>query len=165
MYNIFLTHPQDEITKPTLGFKFTWSEVFEKKIKIDKIQAGNNEITTTKLRFCLGPQYSSMPLLRTQMQDKLSGFPPFPSEIYSSSVVDGRQANHSSSSLHRPSFNSLLTPCHSSYLLFGALALTVANNTAHIPSIPLLFFKYLTNLDIGALTLYTPFVVLSSKSS
>jgi hypothetical protein len=84
MYNIFLTHPQDEITKPTLDFKFTCSEVFEKKKKIDKIQAGNNEITTTKLGFRLGPQYSSMPLLWTQMQDKLSGFPPFPSEIYSS---------------------------------------------------------------------------------
>lgn len=72
MYNIFLTHPQEEITKPTLGFKFTCSEVFEKR-KIDKIQAGNNEITTTKLQVCLRPQYS-MPSLWTQMQDKLSGF-------------------------------------------------------------------------------------------
>ncbi len=45
----------------------------EKKKKKDKIQVGNNEITTTKLRFCLGPQYS-MPSLWTQMQDKLSGF-------------------------------------------------------------------------------------------
>jgi hypothetical protein len=35
------------------------------KKKLDKIQAGNNEITTTKLRFCLGPQYS-MPSLWTQ---------------------------------------------------------------------------------------------------
>jgi hypothetical protein len=151
-----LTHPQNEITKPTLGFKFICSEVFEKKLKIDKIQAGNNEITTTKLGYCLGPQYS-MPSLSTQMQDKLSGFLHFHVKyiFFCNRWRTSQPFNKQASKLitaQRPSFNSLPTPCHSSYLSFGALALTVANNTAHIPSTPSLF-QVPDNLDIGAPTL------------
>lgn len=113
------------------------------KNKIDKIQAGNNEITTTKLRFCLGPQlclHYGHKCKINFLVSSISMWNIFFCNRWRTSQPFDKQP---SSSLHRPSFNSLPTPCHSSYLSFGALALTVANNTAHIPSTPL-FFKYLT---------------------
>lgn len=155
MYNVFLTHPQAEITKPTNPWiviymlRSLWKKKKKTKFKqgIMKLLQQNYGFVWDHSTVCL--HYGHKCKINFWVSS-ISMWNIFVCNGWRTSQPFDKQA---SSSLHRPSFNSLPTPCHSSYLSFGALALTVANNTAHIPSTPLFLFQVPDNLDIGAPTL------------